>query len=83
MDRAATRTDGNNNKISTEEVCRREPDNYLDYNWRPVTYEQSVSIDKWLQIRKYLPPRVANLAWRWLATKHQGHALKGVFSKQV
>ena len=46
---------------STEEVCRRELDNYLEYVWRPVGHERRVSAEEWWRKREYLWPRVATI----------------------
>ena len=51
---------------STEEVCRRELDNYLEYVWRSVGHERRVSAEKWWCKREYLWPRVATIARRRL-----------------
>ena len=54
---------------STEEVCRRELDNYSEYVWRLVGHERRVSIEEWWHKREYLWPQVATIARRRLATQ--------------
>ena len=54
---------------STEEVCRWELDNYLDYVWRPVGHERRVSAEEWWSQREYLWPWVATIARHRSATQ--------------
>ena len=66
---------------STEEVCRRELDNYLEYVWRPVGHERRVSAEEWWRKREYLWPRVATIARRRLATQASSACSERSFSK--
>ena len=66
---------------STEEVCRRELDNYLEYVWRPVGHERRVSAEGWWRKREYLWPRVATIARRRLATQASRACSERSFSK--
>ena len=68
---------------STEEVCRRELDNYLEYVWRLVGHERKVSANGWWRKGEYLWPRFATIARRRLATQASSHAQKAVFRRQV
>ena len=64
---------------STEEVCRRELYNYLEYIWRPVGHERRVSAEEWWCKREYLWPRVATIARRRLATQSIKRMLRKEF----
>ena len=66
---------------STEEVCRRKLDNYLEYVWRPVGHERTVSAEEWWHKREYLWPRVATITRRRLATQASSACSERSFSK--
>ena len=62
---------------STEEVCRWELDNYLEY----IGHERKVSAEEWWRKREYLWPRVATIARRPLATQASSACSERSFSK--
>ena len=66
---------------STEEVCRRELDNYLEYVWRTVGRERRVSAEEWWGRQEYLWPRFATIARRRLATQASSACSERSFSK--
>ena len=65
----------------TEEVCRQELDNYLEYVSRHVGHEKRVSAEEWWHKREYLWPRVATIARRRLATQASSACSERSFSK--
>ena len=66
---------------STEEVCRQELDNYLEYVWRSVGHERRVFAEEWWCKREYLWHRVATIARRRLATQASSACSERSFSK--
>ena len=66
---------------STEEVCRRELDNYLEYVWRPVSHQRRVSAEERWCKREYLWPRIATITRRRIATQASSACSERSFSK--
>ena len=68
---------------STEDMCRQELNNYIEYVWRRLAHESMVSTQQWWRRRQYLWPWVANIARLRLATQTSSARSERSFRRQV